>query len=76
MQIMKLDLKTNAVSLLPIDKKGSVSELSLSGEDDLLFASFSAVRSTRYLLYSFTSKKIIPLPFADKVFDASTSLET
>ncbi len=30
MQIMKIDLKTNVVSLLPIDKKGSISELSLS----------------------------------------------
>lgn len=76
MQIMKIDKKTNAASLLPVPKKGSISTLSLSGDDDLLFASFSAVRSEQYLLYSFTKKKILMLPFADKVLDASGSLET
>ncbi len=76
MQIIKIDLKTKAVSLLPSYKNGSISELSLSGDDDLLFASFSAVRSPQYLLYSFAAKKLLPLPFADKVYDASGSLET
>ncbi len=76
MQIMKIDLKTKTVSALPINFKGSINKLSLSGDNDLFFAGFSAVRSIQYFIYSYNSKKILTLPFANKVYDASEILQT
>jgi len=76
MQIMKIDLKTKSVSSLPTGSKGSISSLSLSAHNDLLFASFSGTRSFQYFLYSFTSRQTLSLPFANKVYDAGEILQT
>jgi prolyl oligopeptidase len=76
MQIMKIDQVTGSVSSLPLNSKGSISALSLSGDNDLFFASYSAIRSFQYLLYSFAQNKVASLPFANKVFDAGAFLET
>jgi prolyl oligopeptidase len=76
MRIIMMDRRSKAVSALPVNFKGSISGLSLSGDNDLLFASFSAIRSIQYFLYSYNSKKVLPLPFASKVYDASGILQT
>jgi len=76
MRIMKIDMKTKTVSAVPINFKGSINGLSLSGDNDLLFSAFSAVRSVQYFLHSHNSKKTLSLPFADKVYDASEILQT
>ncbi|MGZ8550518.1 MAG: prolyl oligopeptidase family serine peptidase [Chitinophagaceae bacterium] len=76
MRIMKIDLKTKAVFALPINFKGSINGLSLSGDNDLLFGSYSATRGLQYFMYSYNSKKVLPLPFADKVYDAGDILQT
>ena len=75
MQIMKIDLKTKKVSTVPIPFKGSINRLSLSGDNDLFFAGFSATRSAQYFLYSFHSKKIVPA-FSNKIYDADAILQT
>lgn len=76
MKIMMMNMKTKAVFDLPINFKGSIKGLSLSGDNDLLFAGFSATRGIQYYLYSYKSKKTLPLPFADKVYDAGEILQT
>lgn len=76
MRIMLIDLNTKNASALPIKFKGSINSLSLSGDNDLLFAGFSAVRSVQYFLYSYNSKETLSLPFADKVYNADEILQT
>lgn len=75
MRIMKIDLKTKIVSALPINFKGSINRLSISGDNDLFFAGFSATRSVQYFLYSFNSKKVLPA-FGNKIYDAGEILQT
>ncbi|HPH86801.1 MAG TPA: prolyl oligopeptidase family serine peptidase, partial [Ferruginibacter sp.] len=75
MRIMQIDLKTKAVSVLPVDFKGSINRLSLSGDNDLFFAGFSATRAVEYFLYSYNTKKASPA-FANKVYDARDVLQT
>lgn len=76
MRIMKIDLKTKTVSALPVNFKGSINRLSLAGDNDLFYSGFSATRSAQYFLYSYNSKKTLPLPFANKVYDAGDILQT
>ncbi len=76
MQIIKVDYKTKAVSFLPLINKGAVAEMSLLGDDDLIYASGSAIKSVQYLRYDFQNKKLAPLSFAEKVFDASDTYST
>ena len=71
MQILKIDYKTLRSSFLPLKYKGSILELTLLREDDLVFAMGSAVRGIQYLHYNFSADSLAPLPFAEKVFDAS-----
>ncbi|MCL6460694.1 MAG: prolyl oligopeptidase family serine peptidase [Flavobacterium micromati] len=76
MRIIKIDLKTKSASVLPLKFRSSINSLSLSGANDLLFASFSATRSVQYFLYVFKSKETLSVPFADKVCDAGEFLQT
>ena len=76
MQIMKVDYKTNCSSLLPISNKSILADMSLSGENDLVFASGSAISSIQYQHYNNQKDKLAPLPFASKVYDASEVLST
>jgi len=76
MKIMKIDLKTRNVSALPINFKGSINNLSLSGDNNLLFAGFSATKSVQYFLYANNSKNALPLPFANKIYDAGEIIQT
>ena len=69
MQLMKIDLKSKIVSTLPLKYKSSINYLSLSGTNDLLFATFSATRTVQYFLYSNIFKELLSLPFAEKVTD-------
>lgn len=76
MQILKVDYKSKAVTRLPLSHKTSILQLSLSGQNDLLFGTFSATRSTQYLMYNFAENKLAPLSFADKIYDAGEHLQT
>ena len=75
-QVMQVDYKTKVMTLLPLTNKGSITEMSLLDDDDLVFASGSAVRSIQYLRYNHQNKKLAPLSFAEKVFDASDIYST
>jgi prolyl oligopeptidase len=76
MAIARMDMKTGSVSVLPVNFKGSIKGLSISGDNDLLFAAFSPLRTVQYFVYSYTSNKVLPLPFADKVYDLGENLQT
>ncbi|HMU46338.1 MAG TPA: prolyl oligopeptidase family serine peptidase [Chitinophagaceae bacterium] len=76
MQVMQVDYKTKSVTLLPLTNKGAVADMSLLGDDDFVMASGSAIKSVQYLHYDFQSKKLSPLPFAEKIFDASDTYST
>lgn len=76
MQVIKSDYKTLATSYLPLKNKGSVADMALSDENDLVFASGSAVRSISYLRYHHNTNTVNAMPFAEKVYDASGELET
>lgn len=76
MQVMQVDYKTKVMTLLPLTNKGSITEMSLLDDDDLVFASGSAVRSIQYLRYNHQNKKLAPLSFAEKAFDASDIYST
>jgi len=76
MQISKIDLKTRSVSALPAGLKTSIGRLSLFDGNDLFFSTFSATRSPQYFLYSFSSKQLLALPFANKVYNAGEILQT
>lgn len=76
MQIMKVDYKSRSLSLLPVPENSSLGELSLYGDNDLVFAAGSATRSAQFMRYDYLTKSLAPLPFANKVYDASALLET
>lgn len=76
MQIMKVDLKTKRSSLFPISNKSILADMSLLGENDLVFASGSAISSVQYQRYDHQNNTLAPLPFASKVYDASDVLST
>lgn len=76
MQVIRIDYKTKEVSFLPISTKGSIAEMSLLGDNDLVFASGSPVKTVQYLHYEFQSGKLTALPFSEKVFDASDVYST
>ena len=76
MNVMQIDYKTKKINLLPITNKGAIADMSLLGNDDLVFASGSAVRSVQYLHYDYQHKKLSPIPIAEKVYDASDMFNT
>lgn len=76
MQVIKMDYNTKAVGFLPIKNKGTIVDLNLSGDNDLVFASGSTTRSIQYLKYDYNKNELLPLPFSEKVFDASNELHT
>ncbi|MGB4845292.1 MAG: prolyl oligopeptidase family serine peptidase, partial [Ferruginibacter sp.] len=76
MQIIKVDYKTKAITLLPLTNKGAVADLSLLGDNDLVFASGGALRSGQYLRYDYLNDKLAALPFAEKFADFSATYST
>jgi len=76
MQIIKVDYKTKAATMLPIAHKGTIAELSLYGDNDLIFGSGSAVKNMQYLQYNYSSNITTAVPFAAKVYDAGDVLAT
>jgi len=76
MQIMKVDYKTGSTSFLPISFKGSIGELSLSGDNNLVFAMGAATRSVQYQHYDYGSNSLLAIPFAAKIYDATDALTT
>lgn len=76
MQIMKIDYNTKAISMLPIKQKGSIAELALSGDNNLIFGSGSAIRAMQYMQFDYASNTVAALSFTPKAFDGSKLLET
>ncbi len=76
MQIMKVDYRTKAIAMLPIINRGAIAELSLSGDNDLIFGSGSAIKSMQYMHYNYNSNTIAAVAFAAKVYDAGNALAT
>lgn len=76
MQIIRVDYKTRQVTFLPLEHQRAIADLSLFGDDDLIFAMGSAVKSVQYLHYNAQRKKLTPLPFSKKVFDVSATYST
>jgi prolyl oligopeptidase len=76
MQILKADYKTRTISYIPLPHKGSLADLSLLGENDLVFASLSPLKTAQYLHHDHKAGITKPLPFNEKFHDASSYLET
>ena len=76
MQIIKVDYNTKAIALLPVINKGSIGELSLSGDNNLVFVTGSANKGMQYQQYNYLDKTLAPLPFTAKTYDASAALTT
>ncbi len=76
MQILKVDYKTKAIALLPIIEKGAIAEMSLYGENDLVFGSGSAIAGRQYMHYNYQKNIIEAVSFAAKAYDAGESLAT
>ncbi|MBI1344629.1 MAG: prolyl oligopeptidase family serine peptidase [Terrimonas sp.] len=76
MQILKMDYLTKQMSYLPIRHKSILADLSLSGENDLVFASGTAISSIQYMHYQNKNDQLAALPFAAKVYDAADELST
>jgi prolyl oligopeptidase len=71
MGIYKVDYKSKQVSTVNLNRKGSLSELVLKGDNDLVFAQFSATRSMQYMLYRYDQDAVTPLPFSKISLDLS-----
>ncbi|MCB0647500.1 MAG: prolyl oligopeptidase family serine peptidase [Saprospiraceae bacterium] len=76
MQLMKIDYSSNSSSLLPMKSKGAIGDLNIIDDNDLIFASGSAIQSVKYMHYNYKEQQVAPLPFADKAFDLSHDLKT
>jgi prolyl oligopeptidase len=76
MQVLRVDYNSGSASFLPLLQEGSIASMCLLGEEDLVFASGSALRSIQYLRYNLKQNKASILPFAEKFFDASDRFST
>jgi protease II len=74
MQIMKVDLKTKRTNYLQLSEKGTIAEMSLKGENDLIFGFSSPVKSIQFKYYNYQTENIELMPFAHKVYDANNWL--
>lgn len=71
MEILKVDYKSKTATFLHLPAKGAIAELSLLGDDDLLFVTGAANRGMEYLRYDFSGDTVLALPFGETAYDAS-----
>jgi prolyl oligopeptidase len=76
MGIYKINYQSKQVSKLTIHGKGSISELVLKNDNDLVFGHFSALRSVQYMNYLYTQDSVAPLPFSKLSLDLSNDFIT
>lgn len=76
MQIMKVDLRTKATSLLEVGAHMSIGELVGFGDNDLLYLESTPVKSYAYTCYNHTLDTVEPLPFGMRVVDKSAEFST
>ena len=73
MQVMSIDYSSRKITYLPIPNKGTIYDLALLDDNDLLFGSGSAIRSVEYVNYNYQNKKMSAFPNGGDVFNTSDS---
>jgi len=76
MGFYKVDYQTKLITKVPLPTKGSIAELSRLGDNDLVFAQFSALQSQHYKHYKFDSSGTTSLPFSKLSLDLSAEFVT
>ena len=76
MHILKVDLKTNKTSTIPLPGRTSIRGLQLLNSNDLLFMCISPVKVDQYQWYQHSSDSTRSLPFAADVLDKSSELRS
>ncbi len=76
MGIYKFDYQSKQVSKVNLNNKGSIAELTLRGDNDLVFAQFNAVRSVQYMIYKHDQDTITALPFSKISLNISNDVVT
>lgn len=76
MGIYKIDYLSKQVSKINLHQKGSITDLQLKGENDLVYGQFSAVRSMQYMHFQHNQDIISPLPFSKISLDLSNDVVT
>lgn len=76
MKILMIDRLTGAITHVPIPKEGTIAGMKRRGTNDLVFAFMSGTSSSQYFRYDFDNRRIVALPFANNVHDASDWLAT
>lgn len=76
MGFYKVDYQSKQVTKVPLSGKGSIAELSRLGDNDLVFAQFSALQSQHYKHYEFENSSMASLPFSKLSMNLSADFVT
>ncbi|MCU0420693.1 MAG: prolyl oligopeptidase family serine peptidase [Cyclobacteriaceae bacterium] len=76
MGIYKIDYRSKRISKIKLNRKGSMADLVLKGNNDLVFGQFSALHSMQYMLYQHDQDTIAALPFSKISLDLSNDFVT
>ncbi len=76
MGIYKIDYRSKQTSKITLNRKGSIADLLLKGDNDCVFAQFSAIHSMQYMAYKYDLGTVTPLPFSKMSLDLSDDLVT
>ncbi len=76
MGIYKIDYQSKQVSKINLNRKGSIADLTIKGDNDLVFGQFSAIHSMQYMLYKHDQDTVESLPFSKISLDLSNDFVT
>lgn len=76
MGVFKIPYQTKKVTKIKIPIKGSLSGLSLKGDNDLVFAQFNPLRSMQFMHYMNSNNTSNPLPFSKLSLDLINNFST
>jgi len=76
MGIYKIDYQSKEISKVNLNGTGSIADLTLKGDNDLVCAQFSAIRSMQYMFYQYDQDTAAPLPFSKVSLDLSNDFVT
>jgi len=71
MQVMSIDYSSRKITYLPILNRGTIVDMALLDDNDLLFGSGSAIRSVQYVNYNYQNKKMSAFPNGGDLFNTS-----
>lgn len=76
MGIYKIPYTSKQVSKINVNGKGSIAEMELKGDNDLVFAHFNAIRSMQYMHYDYDQDTVAPIPFSKLSLDLRDDIVT